>query len=384
MRNKILILLCSAFIFSCSSGHKATIDGKFIGKEDQSVYLEHLSTTGRTVVDSTTTNSKGEFKFTVKMSDKNPSFYNVKYDVGYIPLIVSANDKISISSLCDLSKNYTVSGSKSSLLVKEFNTLMDECRVELDSLSNAYSNDTSLDEQQKAALISEYSSRYYQFKRDHIKFIVTNAGDMSAIYALYQRLPGDNTLFNGQGDVIYYTMVADSIEVNYPGSPHLVALRSEIAESEASLELAKRLVDTEHSITNYPNLNLPDMYGNNRSLSEIADGKVTLIDFWITADNRSKILNAELKELYEDYKDRGFEVYQVSLDTQKATWITAVQTQRLPWISVCDFKGVSSTAVSMYNLQVVPSNILIGRDGDIIGQNLYGDALKAALSQTVK
>ena len=125
------------------------------------------------------------------------------------------------------------------------------------------------------------------------------------------------------------------------------------------------------------------MYGNEISLSSLA-GNVILVDFWSAEVGNSNAFNAELKEMYAEYESKGFRVYQVSADTSKARWITAVQEQRLPWISVCDFKGEVSPMLRAYNVRKLLSNFLIDSKGNIIGKDLYSNALKRKLDNIFK
>ena len=382
MKRISLILLCATALFSCTSNKNASIKGHFIGTDSHSVYLELVSTSGRKIVDSTHTNKKGEFKIKFSLPTENPLFYNIKCNGSTIPLIVQPGEKIVLTSLCKLDHNYTVEGSVSSALLKEFNTLMTSGIQELDSLSKAFNASTN--NKQRQELTAQYTDRYYQFKRDHIKFIINNATDMSAVYALYQRLPGDNTLFNGAGDIIYYKMVADSIEKHYPTAPNLKALRDEIAQSESVMELAQRIKQQRENAVGFPEVNLQDIYGNNRSLTQAAQQKVVLIDFWDLRMQQSAVLNAELRELYNTYAEQGFEIYQISVNTNKSEWILSVQNQKLPWISVCDFKGARSATLSMYNITSIPSNILIDKNGNIVARNIYGEELKNKVARLVK
>jgi hypothetical protein len=71
----------------------------------------------------------------------------------------------------------------------------------------------------------------------------------------------------------------------------------------------------------------------------------------------------------------------VSADTSKAAWIRAVQEQRLPWTSVCDFKGNASPILGLYNVHRLPANYLIDRDGTIIGRDLYSTTLEKRLEE---
>ena len=122
------------------------------------------------------------------------------------------------------------------------------------------------------------------------------------------------------------------------------------------------------------------MYGNKVALSSL-EGNVILVDFWSAEMGNSNALNADLKEIYDKYEDRGFRVYQVAADTSKAVWIGAVQEQRLPWVSVCDFRGERSPLLGVYNVRKLPSNFLIDRKGNIIAKDIYSTALDRRLAE---
>lgn len=72
-----------------------------------------------------------------------------------------------------------------------------------------------------------------------------------------------------------------------------------------------------------------------------------------------------LKPLYNNYSSKGFEIYAVSLDTDKTAWANIVRNQNLPWVNVCDGLGVNSTAVSLYNVSKVPMVYFI-KDGELL------------------
>lgn len=141
---------------------------------------------------------------------------------------------------------------------------------------------------------------------------------------MYQRLPGETYLFNLDGDVIYYRMVAEAIEERYPESSYLPLLASEIARMDARQNLMSNIAET-----NFPDVELPDMFGRKVRLSSL-QGKVVLVDFWSAELGNSNAINAELKEVYAEYADRGFEIYQIGVDVSKDIWINAVQEQQLP------------------------------------------------------
>ena len=160
--------------------------------------------------------------------------------------------------------------------------------------------------------------------------------------------------------------MADAIEESYPESPFLPTLRTDIARMEAHKSLVSQIKEV-----GYPDFELPDMYGEDVRLSSLA-GKVVLLSFWSASSGRTNNVNADLKEIYERFADRGFEVYQVGIESSKAVWINTVQEQKLPWISVGDLRGENSPVLGMYNVKSLPANFLIDRDGNIVAKNVYG------------
>jgi hypothetical protein len=98
------------------------------------------------------------------------------------------------------------------------------------------------------------------------------------------------------------------------------------------------------------------------------------------------MFNNELKEVYRKYRNSGLEVYQVSLDSDKTAWAASVKEQELPWISVCDGKGVMSPSVSAYNVASVPTMFVFNAKGDIVAKgNLTGKGeIEAAIKKAVK
>ena len=122
------------------------------------------------------------------------------------------------------------------------------------------------------------------------------------------------------------------------------------------------------------------MYGKNIKLSSLA-GRVILLSFWSTESGRMGGVNADLKEIYERFSERGFEIYQVGIERSKAVWINAVQEQQLPWISVGDMRGEHSPVLGMYNVKSLPANFLIDREGNIVAKNIYGNDLELQLEK---
>lgn len=381
MKKFLIIALAALGIYGCSN-NKAQLGGEFSGKPNTTIYLESIGATGVSIADSVKTNSAGRFNLSVALKDGEATLYTLRCGEQAIPLIVSAGEKITINAVPGLIDGYTVSGSEESALVKEVKNLMGFGVARLDSLRTLY-NQTSSKSVQKH-ISKEFSTEYYAIKRQQIEFIVKNAGSLAAIYALNQRIPGDESLFNGHNDIIYYRLVAESVEQHYPNSPYLATLKADIARYDQQTELLHKIDKAlEEEPAAYPELALPDMYGKEQRLSELK-GKVFLLDFWSIADQNSTFHNAELKKVYEEYHSKGFEIYQVSVDTSKPVWVEVVQRHKLPWITVCDFQGAGSTAVRIYGVQSVPQNFLFDAEGNIVARNIFGNKLATMVGELLK
>lgn len=370
--SKICLVVAVAVVAIGCRNNDVEIAGRFVGLNSKMVYLEHMSATGQHIVDSVALDNNGGYRFKIENVEATPSLYNILYSSERIPLLVSRGEKIAVNAMGSALLNYTVSGSHESELLRKFNKEFVEGQLELNrTVQNYY----SADEDTRKLLAQRYNAIYHTIKRQQISFIIENKEHLASVYALYQRLPGEQYLSSADSDLIYYRTVADAVSENYPTSPFLLTLSNDIVRMEARISL----INSIESRT-YPELKGSDMYGNEVALSSL-EGNVILVDFWSAEAGNSNAFNAELKEIYEEYADNGFRVYQVSADTSKTVWVTAVQEQRLPWISVCDFKGDMSPMLRAYNVRKLPSNFLIDRNGNIIGKDLYSNALERKLDK---
>ena len=370
--------LAGLVAFTACNSDSARISGHFVGADRQTVYLERV-VPGAAVpaLDTVVTNDKGEFTFRVSLPDRQPAIFNLLYDGDKVPLLVSPRERVNVMSLGDLD-GYRVSGSPESELVWKLHRILSDGAASLDTLSTRY----NLSSDNRERFRREWIDKYLSVKRQQIAFIVENSSSLAAVYALYQRLPNDDVLFNGDNDFIYYQMVADSVSKRYPDSRYVQALRRDIETRTAGRDLQNRLLGGDGGIAeiDYPEIELPDMYGQKIKLSSLA-GSVIVLDFWSATDNRAALNNADMKELWTAHSDKGLAIYQVSLDTDRSLWVNAVQQQKLPWTTVCDFRGPATSGATLYNVSSLPANFVIDRQGVIVGKNLFGDALEKKIKE---
>ncbi|MFM2266996.1 MAG: hypothetical protein RL757_437 [Bacteroidota bacterium] len=130
-----------------------------------------------------------------------------------------------------------------------------------------------------------------------------------------------------------------------------------------------------------PDIVQGDTTGKMLALSSLR-GKVVMIDFWASWCGPCRRDNPHVVGLYQKYKDRGFDIFSVSLDQSRDRWIQAIKDDKLSWSShVSDLQQWSNAAARLYGISSVPSTVLLDREGRIIARNLRGDALDKKLEE---
>lgn len=118
-----------------------------------------------------------------------------------------------------------------------------------------------------------------------------------------------------------------------------------------------------------PEIALPDQSGNVVKLSSLR-GKVVLIDFWASWCGPCRVSNRSMNSVYSKYKDKGFEVFAVSLDASKQPWNSAIKQDNTKWLQVIDVQAVrGNKLISTWGLNYIPSTFLLDKQGKIVAQN---------------
>ena len=138
----------------------------------------------------------------------------------------------------------------------------------------------------------------------------------------------------------------------------------------------------------YIDIQQPDPEGNVVSLKEIVEkpgNKYVLLDFWATWCGPCREEMPAVKEAYERFHDKGFDIYAVSLDNGDRLmkqWREYIVDNNLLWVNVCSGEYTRSKAYQDYAFKGIPDNVLIDcSDGKIIGRTLRGKDLAAKLSE---
>ena len=123
---------------------------------------------------------------------------------------------------------------------------------------------------------------------------------------------------------------------------------------------------------------MPNSSNETISLNNIQK-KYTLIDFWASwcppCRTESKLLNS----LYSAYNAKGFEIYGISLDSKRESWLNAIEKDQRNWTEVSTVEGFKTPVSAAYGITSLPTNFLIDASGKIVAVNIHGRELKAKI-----
>ena len=357
------LALMAAMLTSCDN-RKFHIDGTVTEAKDSVLYLENMSLDGPVVVDSVKLDDKGSFSFSEKAPDA-PEFYRLRIAGQIINLSVDSTETIKIKAAYpSMATGYTVEGSAECATIKELALKQIDLQNRVIAVQNNPNLGYDLTRDSIGKLIEAYKD---EIKRNYIYKAPMRA---SSYFALFQTL-GNMLIFNPREsaeDVKAFAAVATSWDTYHPNAVRGKNLHNIAIEGMKDVRImrnkmaAQSIEASKVHVSNIIDISLLDNQGNRRSLTDLK-GKVVMLDFHVFGSNGSTKRIMEMRELYNKYHDRGFEIYQVAFDPDEHFWKT--QTAALPWISVRDPQGLQSQNLAAYNVSSIPTFFLIDRNNEV-------------------
>lgn len=363
MKRLILILSLAIALASCDSrkSNEFLISGDIQGKAPEKVYLQKNVDGDFQILDSVLV-EEGKFKF--KGIIEAPEMYYIGLDASkYVGFFnEAANIKITIN--IDSIEKPLIEGSVSDAEYRKYTKMMDEQRSSVIGLYTQYNEAArDTDSVQMKSLETKIETLEKENKAKLISFIKENPASF----------------------VSPYITMRHSYELNLDELNDISAsLDSKVKESAVSLKLEERIKILDNVAIGKvaPDFTMNDTEGNPVALSSLR-GNVVLVDFWASWCGPCRRENPNVVAAYKKYHDKGFEILGVSLDREKEPWQNAIKEDNLTWKHVSDLKYWNNAASQQYGVIAIPSNVLLDKNGVIIGRDLRGDDLIKKLEEVM-
>lgn len=378
MKKAFYLLIVLIALFSCGKKTNFTISGQLDGGAGKMIYFNKILISNQLPPDSVKLDKDGKFEF--KGNTSSPAFYLLKLSKSsFVTLLVDSAENAKIKgSYKNFTSNYTIKGSIGSEKMLDLDNRFSSAKSQIDSIRKLY--DMHKDDPLFSSKIEEWDAYYTVVKTDHsnyvTSFIKRNPFSLASVYALYQKWNDNSFVVN---DLQTMKTAASALYSVYPKNEQVIALYNNTLQFVKEEQNKKLTSVLQENAVNTLNIVLPDADGREKSLWSL-HGKYVLVHFWSAKDRASRIVNPVLSEIYTKFKNSGFEIFMVSVDNDRAAWMEAIANDNLSCINVGDMKG-SFQAVTNYNIQELPFNYLLDKEGNIIARNLKGPALNQALSK---
>ena len=372
---KILISLSVILLLSFCDGNKKNssfqLKGTLSDSKAETLYLEKLGSAKQVIIDSVILDENGNFEFT----NYTPKigFYRIKTnDKNFAMLVLDSADKVTITgSVKDLGNTFKVEGSSETTIFIEYNNLSKSRDIKLDSLNKEFQllmetnkMDSKRMDSLSAIFEGPYNSIINQTNTLMVDKISKNTNMYSSIMAI-QALDPDK-----YSDL--YKSLDAGLSKKFPKDKNVIMFH----------EVVERMLST--NVGQFaPEISLPSPDGKEIALSSLK-GKLVLIDFWASWCGPCRKEMPNVIKIYSKFKNKGFEIYGVSLDQDKEKWMEAITKDGINWPQVSDLKYWDNVAARIYNVQGIPYTVLIDKDGKIIAKNLRGQELEKKIAEVLK
>lgn len=208
--------------------------------------------------------------------------------------------------------------------------------------------------------VAEKKQFHIQALREFLKQYPT---EMASLILVEEASPG----FSQQELISFYSNLDINLKRGYYGA----SLKSEIDKNSKAVVLMP--------ITDFAQA---DSNGNPILISSLR-GRFVFIDFWASWCLPCRQENPGLSRIYQKYKSAGFEILGISLDTDRKSWLKAVKQDKLKWLNVSDLKGQKNEIAILFNIEAIPDNILIDRQGRIVAKKISPEELEYMLKRVL-
>lgn len=377
------LLLIASVLFSCSnsaSNDGFSIKGELENAEGKTVYLKMVAQTPVLVDSAIISNGVFELSGTKETTE----LYFFQIGTGYEQFVfvsLEPNTQLSINGDAnDLVNTYTVDGSDENQKIKSLISHNSESMKQLSEIDVFYSenqNSSNLDSIQKICMNRAEAIVEIE-KANIIEYIDANLGTLASLLAINQRV-GRDLVLGPQENIELWEKVATELEKTLPNSSQTKSFAGTITQIKA--QIAGPANKTVEVGSEAPDFEVAKADGTMMKLSDLR-GQYVLLDFWAAWCRPCRGENPNVLANYNKYKNKGFTVFQVSLDKTKEAWLQAIEQDGLgDWHHASDLKYWESAPAKLYNVRGIPASFLIDPNGKIVATNLRDATLGKKLSE---
>ncbi len=363
MKNILHFIIGIALIASCTKPVKnnfvinGTIDTAFDGY----AYLQTRGEGSLTTIDSALIVNKAfQFKGTVKFPEVY--YINVKATKSLVPFFIEPSE-ITINLKTKKIDDTEILGSKTQNEYEKYLDEIDKFNFKMRESYTYYQQAEEAGDQAKMHMYDSAISATDVERSEYVKnFGLENIQSAVSPYIVYRNSYDYNEF--------ELEKTLNGFDTTLNASPYTVLLK----------DYLKTLKRTAVGML-YVSFMMKDTTGLYFPVANLIGEKYLLIDFWASWCAPCRAENPNLVATYNEFKDKGFEILGVSLDTNHDRWIKAIKDDNLTWYHVCDLFGWDNAAAKIYGIKSIPSNVLIDKSGYIIAKNLRVEDLKKKLQE---
>lgn len=350
------------------------IVGTLEGGAGAEVMLEEMGAREFIPIDTVECDQTGSFEFS--FGADHIAFYVLRYETrNRVTLLIEPGETLHFSGSVQDEVVYSVKGSRGSELLKELSDQHQKTLVALGDISR--SNMEVMDDPDyvsiKQNLDRKFDSVTSLFHDYSLRFIHTHGESLAILVALYNLYGQGLPVFHPEKDLAVYRYVDSVLYDTYSGFDAVDLLHAQVSEALLLQEQGA------HFQSIQPGEIAPDFVSSRPDGSELAlsdlRGNYVLINFWAGWSQLSREENGILKQADSAYREFPFRILQVSLDEEMGIWIAAIKEDDLDWEQVSDLLRWDSPVVNLYQVEKIPSNVLVDPDGKVVETDLLGNRL---------
>jgi len=344
MKKIFFMALAAIALGACNSEPKFKVEGEVSGADGKMLYLEASALEGIVPLDSVKLEGDGSFHFK-QVRPVSPEFYRLRVDDKVINFSVDSTETVLVKApYTDFATAYTVEGSPNSSKIKDLTLkqmkLQDNVNALLQSVQ-AHKIGADVFEDSLASLLKNYKDEV------KISYIFAAPNTAAAYFALFQKL--NNYLIfdplNNKEDIKCFAAVATSLNNYYPDADRSKNLYNIVIKGMKNTRTPQQKVveipEEAISETGIIDINLRDMKGNTRKLSELK-GKAVIVDFTVYQSCRFLLhIIICCATCTTSMPPRDWKSIRFLLDADEHYWKTTAD--NLPWICVRDGNGIYSS-----------------------------------------